>query len=243
MLGRRIGHAYYLDIPYVLEDFVTLGLIDRPWEHARFGSSGPVFGYYDVESFAPDKYRPGYPNPAFGRKSERDAAWMARIIARMDEPRVRAMVETAQMTRSLSDELTRILMGRRSKILKRYLTVLSPLAWPEVKGGRLCLEDLAVLSNTVSPQQRSYSGRAWLGEGLSPEMLDNPAPRGGHWVCTALPAVPGASKSSPEYLIVDLLARSPSHATGPARVHLYHLGGSEYRVVGLERPSDADPPG
>ncbi len=63
LLGRRIGHAYYLDFPYLMEDLLTFGTIERRWDVARFGASGPVFGYFDVATFDPDKYRPGYPNP------------------------------------------------------------------------------------------------------------------------------------------------------------------------------------
>lgn len=65
----------------------------------------------------------------------------------------------------------------------------------------------------------------------------------GRFACTTLPPVPGAAPSSPQYLIVDLTAHAGVSHSGPARVHLYHLGGANFRVVGLERPEDGDPPG
>ena len=246
MLGRRLGHAYYLDIPHVAEDFVTLGLIRRPWDKARFGPSGTVFGYYNVELFAPDKWRPGYPNPAFGRKRERDAAWMARIISEFRDEDLRAIVETARLSNPVrAEEFARILIGRRDKILKRYLSRLSPLARPELEStgprARLCLRDLAVSSGVSSAASRGYSGRAWLGEELAPAAVSPRAAAGGR-VCTELPAS-NASPRAPRYLIVDQVARSRGEIpTKPARVHLYHLGGGDYRVVGLERPGNDDPP-
>ncbi len=247
MLGRRIGHAYYLDFGYLFEDFFTLGLIERRWDTVRFGKTERVFGYYDIETFDPDNYKPGYPNPAFGRKSERDAAWMARILARFSDAHIRAMVDASQMGDRLGDELVRLLRGRRDKILRRYLTRLSPLAWPKVErrgaAAALCLEDMAVVGGVVTKAERGYRARAWLGEDRTPALLNTPALNEGSWACVGLPALPGASTSAPEYLIVDVVATSGSQRTAPARAHLYHLGGTDYRVVGLERPSDDDPPG
>ena len=247
MLGRRIGHSYYLDFPDVLEDFLTFGALDRPWDDARFGKSGPVFGYYDVESFQPADWVPGYPNPAFGRMSERDGAWMTRIMARFSDEHVRAMVATAELSSFLERELVRILIGRRDKIFRRWLTRLSPLTDPHVivdaGTARLCLEDLGIVSRIAKADSRRYGARAWLGEALSPANLGRTRLVDGTVVCADLPKVAGASKTAPQYVIVDLVAGSDGETpTYPARTHLYHLGGSEYRVVGLERPEEFDPP-
>lgn len=244
-LGRRIGHAYYLDVGDVLEDFFTLGLVSRRWDHARFGASGPVFGYFDVESFVPDKYKPGYPNPAFSRMQEHDAAWMTRILARMTDAHVAAIVDAAELGPTLSRELTRILIGRRDKILRRYLTRLSPLAWPRVqtsdKTARLCLEDLALTARVATA--RRYSATAYLGKSLARSPQNTVSPRGGDFACLPLPEVAGASSAAPRYLVMDVAAHSPDHTPGPLRVHLYHLGGTDFRVVGLERPFGHAPPG
>ncbi len=179
--------------------------------------------------------------------SERDAAWMARIMARFSDAHVRAMVEQSRMEPGLTRELTRILIGRRDKILRRYLTRLSPLAWPKVRvqKGRadLCLEDLGVLARVADPKTRAYSARAWLTEDLEPALLHAPVRERGRFACVALPEVPGAAADKPAYLIVDVTARSLDQAPGPLRVHLYHLGGTDFRVVGLERPVDQDAPG
>src|SRR5690606_35808389 len=130
-LGRRLGHAYYLDLSDVAEDWLTLGLITRPWEKAEFGPSGRVFGYFDVKTFEPESWRPGYPNPAFSRMQERDAAWMARIIARFGSAHLRAAVATADLRDTLLEqELMRILRGRQARILDRYLSLLSTRPLP-----------------------------------------------------------------------------------------------------------------
>ena len=40
-------------------------------------------------AFEPDDWKPGYPNPAFSRMKEQDAAWMARIIAEFSDEHLR----------------------------------------------------------------------------------------------------------------------------------------------------------
>jgi hypothetical protein len=248
MLGRRIGQANYLDFSELAYDFVTFGFVARPWDEARFGPSGPTFGYFDVDSFVPEAYQPGYPNPAFERASERDHAWMARIVARFRDEHVRAIVRTAKLgDPALERELVRLLLGRRDKILRRYLTQLSPLSDPSLerteRGSRLCLRDLGTRTGVVLPSARGYRARAWLGDQLRPTL---PLVRGarGHRACVDLPATLGASRTRPEYLIVDVRAgiRGAEYQP-PTRVHLYQVGDAEYRIVGLERPYDDAPPG
>lgn len=248
MLGRRIGHSSYLDLAHVGRDFITFGIPSRPWDEARFGPAGKVWGYYDVARFEPEDWTPGFPNPAMGRMSERDGAWMARIIARLSDDHVRAMVESGQIhEQALEQELVRIVLGRRDKILRRYLSRLSPLADPVLRqaGGRaqLCMRDLAVQSGVFTGQARRYQARAWLTTGLQEIASPRLQRLAVDTICADLPAVGGASPNRPRYVVVDLTAVSGSQAPAPARVHLYHLGGSGYRVVGLERPDDDDPPG
>lgn len=160
-LSARLGHSGYLDFQHVFVDFVTLGLIDRPWYHAEYGPAGATLGYYDAHRFDPDAWRPGYPNAAFNRRTERDAAWMARIIARLGDAHIDALVERARFTDPTdSDELARIMKARRRAILQRYLERLSPLAHPRASEGRLCVEDLGVSSGLRPASDRRYRARA-----------------------------------------------------------------------------------
>jgi hypothetical protein len=89
--------------------------------------------------------------------------------------------------------------------------------------------------------QRNYSARAYFVDRRTTGVLKTVTARPPD-VCVPLPAVPGASASSPAYLIVDVLGVTGSQQRAPSRVHLYHLGGERYRVAGLERPDDEDPP-
>lgn len=242
-ISRRLGHAYYLDIPYLVEDALTFGVLSHPWQEPQFGPTGPVLGYFQVESFVPDEWRPGYPNPAFIRATERDNAWMARIIAEISEAHLAAALAPARTHDALTrSEIMRILMGRREKLLRRWFSKLSPLTHPRVEAdeqgaARLCMRDMAVRGGVTPAEGRRYRASAWAGPDLAPLPAGPASPELGDRACVALPAVPGASSGAPGYLVVDVIAESdPDPRTGPARVHLYHRGGADYMVVGLERP-------
>lgn len=247
-LGRRIGYSHYFDLEHTLEDWLTLGVRERPWDTARFGPSGKVFGYYSVRDFEPESWKAGYPNPAFSRMSERDAAWMARIIAAFGDEHLRTVIEQGRFgTRALADELFRLLSGRRERILERYLTRLSPLTSPSVRQGRqaaLCLTDLVKESGLRSAHGRRYAVAAYPEGGTGEAPLAPVRQVSGRGVCVDLPPQTGASPEAPKYLIVDWVSQSDSFPPElPARVHLYDLGSGGLRVVGLERPQDFEPPG
>lgn len=220
----RFGHSEWLDTQHVVEDFLTLGIPTRPWDAAEHGPTWPVLGYFDVERFDPEAWRPNYWNGAFEAMDEHDAAWMARIIARFDRAAIEALAELGRWSDPrVPERLTEVLSGRRERVLERYLTRLSPLTAPTVEGRRLCLEDRAVTSGLRPRASRRYrvdrfSDGVWLTAPVSPR-------DGG--VCTALPA-------RSEYVVLRFTAatddRDPPRS---ARVHL-HTG----RVVGLERTDE-----
>lgn len=236
-LVRRRGQAHWFDPGQILTDFVTLGLIERPWDKATLGPTGAFLGYYDVERFEPESWSPTYPNPAFGRMTERDAAWMARIIAQIDEPELRAIVGVAKLDQRITDEWVRVLLGRRHKILSRYLTRLSALARPVLleSGGvtSLCARDLAFESGIV--RERRYSARvrqdaAWhSGANFRPSI--DVAGR----VCVRVPVSRDASAERPAYSVIEIASAGAPLQAGPARFHVYQKGAGSFLLAGLER--------
>ncbi len=246
-LGRRLGHSYYFDFGYTLADWLTLGLIDRPWDTARFGPSGKVFGYFAVDGFDAEAWRPGYPNPAFGRMSERDGAWMARLIAEFRDADLRRLIQEAEMNdAALEAELLRLLSGRRERILERYLTRLSPLTLPDLLSGEsseLCMRDVVLASGWRAGEPRRYAVTSYV-DGRAGVAVTPVRQVRGHRLCVELPRVSGASAEAPHYHVVDWVAQSGQRTPEfPARVHLYDLGKAGLRVVGLERPESFAGPG
>ena len=228
--SRRFGHSGYFDVQHLTTDLLTLGQLDRPWDDPSYGPGGRTLGYYDVERFVPDAWRPGYPNPAYDRMTERDAAWMTRIVARFTDAHVRALVARGRLSDpSVRAALERVLAGRRDRILERWLTRLSPLTWPRVREGRLCLQDLAVWSGIRDGADRRYEVAAWSPGGGSVTLPGELERAGDAYVCVPL------AEDEP-YLLLDVTAWTEGReTTGPARVHLAR-GAQGLRLIGLERP-------
>lgn len=246
-LSRRWGHTYLLDPWHVLGDLFTFGFLNRPWDQASFGKSGEVFAYFGSEPFNPDAWYNEYPNPAFSRLTERDAAWMARIISRMSDEYLAEVVKVGEFQPDIEAELLTILKYRRDKLLRRWFNKLAPLEHPVITTGpdgdvRVCMDDLAVTSGVSKP--RRYATAAYLGLEVkpttAPRVSSTPAGR----VCVVLPATTPASPSAQSYLVVDVSAQLETKKwTKPTRLHFYQTGPKAFRLAGIERPYDHEAPG
>jgi hypothetical protein len=230
-ISRRLGYTYYLDLGAGANDFITFGAVERPWERAHLGPTGPTLGYFSDADFDAAAWKPGYPNPAFEAMTERDGAWMARIMSRFDDATIDAVVAEARFSSQVTTaELARILKARRDKALARYLSVLSTLTAPQLEeaGGKttLCLVDVATDAAATS----EATAVALLDGGSHPEWLSTQGLDGK--ACAVLPS------TAQRYLVVDV--RRPAR-TSPARVHLAR-DTSHWLVVGLERPDRFEAP-
>ena len=246
-LSRRLGHSYYLDPGDVARDLLTLGVVERPWDRAQRSPDGTIFGYFNARDFEPHGWKGGYPNPTFARMTELDGAWAARIIARFTPEHVVAAVAVGAYTApEHSDFLVHHLLLRRQAILARYFAKLSPIADVKVTGqAELCGTDLARQTGAFPAQSFRYSATVYSGERLAATSRPaaRPAPDGS--VCVTLSHVAddgGAAPDAPSrYVVVDIANGS---ADGPLRAHLYDTGPrGGFRLVGVERPDDATPPG
>jgi len=232
-LSRRLGHSYYFDFGTAGRDFFTFGAVERPWDRAHMGKAGPTLGYFTDEDFDPEDWHPGYPNPAFSRMTERDAAWMTRIVARFPNAAIEAIVAEAKLSDpTVREELVRILEGRRDRILQRWLSKLSSLADATVRAGaagpELCVRDRA--EDAGWPPGPSPAARLWTTRRGGPHQLA--VARTDGLLCMPLPD--GRS----DYLVVDIVTGRPSQL--PLRVHL--RGDPTLALVGVERPSSDQAP-
>lgn len=254
-LSRRFGNAYYFDAAEILLDLFSFGLALRPWDTVTVNEEAHELGYFDVEHFDPVRWKVGYPNPAFVRMQAEDGAWMARIIAAFDHARVRAMLDEARIVDTAFDaEVMRVLMARRRLILEHWLLVRSPLDAPRISadGGTVCLDDLAIQTGVLAPEEVRYTTRFFDGTSWDrPRWSETLTPGAGGQSCIPLlrdttprPA-DATSAGAPEgYAILDVVLTPHAGATPvpPLRIHLVD-DGATFTIVGIERPGDATPPG
>lgn len=233
-LTMRLGFSYIVDFRDIALDLFTLGLVERPWDRAHATPGHEKFGLFSAQDFDPATWKGLYPNPAFVRMQERDAAWMARIIARFTAADVRALVSAGRFSDPGDiDYLTQILLDRQRRILARYLTRLSPLADVHADPSQICATDLARLRGVVAPEQFRYT------------VIERGAGKQLALEATALPdgvvcfkPQPVASAQLPDTAgerVVIFEVRNGT-AAGPLEIHTYDLDARGMRVVGLVRP-------
>jgi hypothetical protein len=241
-ISRRLGHAYIFDGSYVAEDFLTLGVIPRPWDRARIHTR--IFNYFTDQDFDPEKWRGEYPNPAFMRMTEADGAWMARILANFDDQLVTAAVKVGKFDTASEAYLIRTLIARRDTLLRRYLSRLSPLGKVVADTRGLCATDLARASHITPDAPFEFRAYSYRGKALAAAPKPHFRSVLGPTVCLDIPhaAFPAALPQGAleRYVVVDI---SDGYAKGPLRAHLYDLGESAgYRLVGIERPDQLSRP-
>jgi hypothetical protein len=220
-ISRRLGRSYLLDWGDIGLDFVTLGIPTRPWETIERTPGHEMFGYFDAPTFDPEGWKNEYPNPAFSRMTERDGAWMARLLAHISPEMLRALAEAGQFHNTEDARwLAGVLEARLGRILDRYLTRLSPLGDLRVEGGTtLCAVDLARRRRVREDAAFRYAARTSTGEALAVSSRDDGS------VCVALPRAPGT-------IAVSIWN---GVAPGELTAHLYDDGGRGYVVAGVVR--------
>jgi hypothetical protein len=228
-ISRRMGDSYLLDFQDIGTDFITFGAIERPWERKKMTKGMEMFGYFHWDEFDPERWRNEYPNPAFGRATEHDNAWMARILSHFDRSDIKALVGLGKFSNPEATEfLSEVLEQRLRKILERYLLRLSPIADLRIDGDKVCATDLA-RRRAVRPEGE-FRYEAVMNRSTAVRV--DLEPEGA--LCMTVPHV-AAESSSPGYVTVTI---KNGVAKGLLEAHLYDLGpGHGFKVAGLLRPN------
>jgi hypothetical protein len=239
-MNRRIGHSYYFDAGDIAVDFLTFGMVTRPWDDPVPNRELPMFDYFRPD-FDPDAWKGGYPNPAFARMTEHDAAWAARIISRFDDDLLAVAVAQGDYSDpKASAFLTQTLAARRDRIQKRYFAKLSPLGDVREVDGSVCATDHARRTLTWLPASFHYGAKIWTGASLRDETSVPVQVGDDGEVCVKLPRVATEpslpSDDALRYGVVDI---TNGIASGPLRVHFYDLGPDKgFALVAVQRPDD-----
>ena len=108
----------------------SFGFWLSPWQTADY-KQYPAVGRFEGDSFVPEQWKPRVPTAAYIEMRDDDAFWAARRVMAFDDQMIRAMVKTGKYSDSAAEQyLADVLIKRRDKIGRAYLTRVSPITNP-----------------------------------------------------------------------------------------------------------------
>jgi hypothetical protein len=250
------GQAYIIDQRKIPRALLGLGAVRFPWWHYDASPPYPSVGYYRADVFDPGEWVMSYPNPAFEKRTRRDAFWGAKIVMSFRDDDLAAIVETAQMPRPEAEAyLLDVLQKRRDKVgrywfrrvnpLDRFAVAAAPAVVAARTGGRaadvpaLVFDDLSVTYDLVSGDGTVYHYTLRHdGDVLQTGSTRQPAVplRGDGSALADVLDRRGATQPDDRVVRVDLRThRADGHVSRPTRVYLAWPSRKPPRVVGIER--------
>lgn len=138
-----VGYAHVFDYEYQIGSLLTFGLWKRPWEgtgQLPFRTVGPYFPDAPLDLWKEKKsYYPFY------ECTDADAFWAAKIVMRFQRPHIEAAIATGKFSDPAAVHyLVDTIMARRRAIGIEHMTKVTAFDRFELKGGKLCMVDLAV---------------------------------------------------------------------------------------------------
>ncbi|HET7292270.1 MAG TPA: hypothetical protein VFM88_07590, partial [Vicinamibacteria bacterium] len=226
----RAGNEYILELKPILKTAFSLGLWERPWRRVPYRVFTEV-GRFEAEFFEPHAWKPEYPNPAFERMRPADAFWAARIVSRVSDEAVRALVHTGEFDdveaeRHLADTLIR----RRDKIVAYYFRRMNPLAEFRIAdgGAALAFENLGERARLARAE--AYECEWHVLENRTGRL--DPLPAKGESTEERLALPPGGHS----YVMARIRTRAATEAAWRKAVDVYvRKEGGVPTVVGIER--------
>jgi hypothetical protein len=151
--GPRAGNEYILEWAPALKTLATLGLYLRPWIFVDYEADAKSVGRFEGDFFDPIKWRPEYPNPAFDNIRPDDAFWAARLVSKFSDDAIRAVVAKARFSEAgAAEHVVSTLIKRRDKVLRAWLTGVSPLVDPRLgSDGTLTFGNAAIAAGIAKP--------------------------------------------------------------------------------------------
>lgn len=142
-------------------DLVSLGMRYPRWMGMRRSPFRSV-GLFEAKLFDYRSWKPDLPNPAFDEITAEDELWAASILARIQPAHVEAAVSAGRYREpGAADYVARILLERRSVILRRVFRTAVALDRPRIlsDGATLELDDLRALGGVGNEVPLRYEIR------------------------------------------------------------------------------------
>jgi hypothetical protein len=225
-----ISYEYFFDADATRKRLFTLGFGLSPWQTVDYVEY-PSVGKFEGKAFDPRTWRPQSPSHAYKEMRLDDAFWAAQRIAAFTDEMIRAVVHTGQFSDPAAEKhLADVLIERREKIKRIYLTQVNPIVAPRIDAKGLTVGNAAV-EGGVAEAPSAYRA-AWMlfdnATGATKPLSETTS------ATTTIPAPAGLPSSG--FVAVDIAADSQTNPTWkqPVRAYFRQEGGG-WKLVGFER--------
>ncbi|MBI4476082.1 MAG: hypothetical protein HY654_02855, partial [Acidobacteria bacterium] len=232
--SRRSGNEYLWDVRQSLIRMATLGLVVPSWALIDFPEY-PSIGHFEAETFDPVEWRPHYRHAAMENARPDDLFWAARRVMAFSDEAIRAAVRAGQYSDKAAETyLANVLIARRNKIGRAWLTVGNPLVDFTLSGsGQLTFRNEAARYDIASAPD-AYRIR-WA-------RFDNATHAAtpiGDELVTRTPSadLPAALRTAaPSYVRVEVRTMHPEYPSWASPVYaFFRREGTMWKTVGIER--------
>jgi hypothetical protein len=213
---------------------VSFGFYLQPWQTMRYTEYRSI-GRFEGEEFDPTKWKPRVPTAALLNERADDDFWAARRVMAFSDAMIRAIAKTGQYTdRAAESHLADVLIERRDKIGRAYLSAINPIVDPVLNSGILTFSNAAVQAR-VSPEPKGGYRAEWF---VFNNTTGESNPLGVSATSSGLRIeAPGLLPSGVgSFVRIDVSAVDPPYPSWAVPVHLYFKRTMDgWKLVGLER--------
>lgn len=226
-------YTFWGDHKANLKTALSLGIWVRPWMKIEYPyPKYAEIGKIEADFFEPNKWKPAYRNAAFEKMLPDDAFWASKILVRLSDAAIRAVVHEGNFSDPESEKyLADTLISRRDKILQHYLQQISPLDRFRVVDSSLVFENLGLHSGLASECSYQYLWHEFDNKTEDSTPL-------GNWRYTGFSRIPVPEHQS-DYLMVRIRTRADEAPKWLKNVDVYLRNGAAREVVGIDREMDA----
>jgi len=231
-----LSYEHFVQGDTTRKRLLSFGFALSPWQTADY-IEYPSVGKFEAEVFDPRTWRPQTPTIAYLEMRDDDAFWAARRVAAFSEELIRAAVHTGEYSDPMAEKyLADVLIKRRDKIARTYLTAVNPVVDLALDATRLTFENAAVAAR-VSSGPAVYRA-SWLrfdnATGETQPLADTQSTATTIEAPRDLPTAPGS------YVAVDVSVDSQEHPVWRRPIRAYfRRDGAAWTLVGLNRVPDS----
>jgi hypothetical protein len=232
------GFEYFYQADTSRRRMLSFGFALSPWQTAPY-TEYPSIGRFESEAFDPLTWKPHAPTTAYMEMQPEDAFWAARRVAAFDNALIRAIVHAGQFSDSAAEQhLAAVLMQRRDKIARSYLTAINPLIDPVLSAeGELTFGSAATAAGVTTGPSRYVArwSRFDNATGTATPLGESDNSKAALKAPAALPIESGA------FVQIDVHGDGATNPEWqqPVRLH-FRRGADGWTLVGLDRRSARD---